>query len=352
MMARSILGLLVLFAVLGCYGSIEQRSAEESEPPTYSLRVRVPGEGAVLHGAAAIDLTVTVHDQSHDAAAATDPQSAKTYVIREEIRYRETIEAFPAGAKRPTRARVVFTQWHKEHPFAGPSTTEPLPRVVGREIVIQKLNGWYDIFATDGHPIDPHLRLFIDQRYSDFHEAFTTHDMVPPQPVRVGESWPIPVMKWTRWLDQLAFLSLDDQQSHGFARLVSIFERNNRQYARLAVATHLVPHKTARTVPGSSPPLDVHWDVTLCVDGTWHDVEAVARVQMATAPLDPDEPPTGTHVRGTVSWTETEERGEPTAVRSSGAKVPSMLPEVTPSRAEEIVPSIPVAQPPPPFPKN
>jgi hypothetical protein len=284
--------------------------------------------------------------------ATADPPAAKTYSIHEEIRYRETIEAFPEGAKRPTRARITFTKWHRAQPFAGLTTPEELPRVVGREIVVQKLHGWYDIFATDGHPIDPHLRLFIDQRYSDFHDAFTTQDLVPPQPVQVGESWPIPVMKWTRWLEQLAFLTLDENQSHGFARLVRIFDRDGRRYARLAVATQWVPQKAARAAPGSSAPIDVHWDVTLCVDGTWHDVEVIARVQMAAETPPPPEQTAGLRLSGTITWAETEEQIGQAAPRPDGALGASPPTKPSALQAEETTPHPPVAQPPPPFPKN
>lgn len=353
MTVRASLMILALFAVGGCYESADNPPRPVSEEVIYLLQVRTPGEGSVLRGSAAVDLTVTVDSPGPEGpeVAAADRPAAKTYSIHEEIRYRETIEAFPEGAKRPTRARVIFTKWHRAQPFAGLTTAEELPRVVGREIVVQKLHGWYDIFATDGHPIDPHLRLFIDQRYSDFHDAFTTQDLVPPQPVQIGESWPIPVMKWTRWLDHLAFLTLDEKQSHGFARLVRIFDRDGHRYARLAVTTQWVPQKDARAAPGISAPIDVHWDVTLCVDGTWHDVEVIARVQMA-AETPPAEQTTGLHLSGTITWAETEERIGQAASRPGGALGAGPPTEPSILRAEDSGLPPPVAQPPPPFPKN
>ncbi len=354
MTVRASLVILALSAVLGCSESADHPPRPVREEEVYTLQVRIPGEGSVLRGTVAVDLSVTVDDAGPEGSdtAAADRPAAKTYSIHEEIRYRETIEVFPEGAKRPTRARITFTKWQRAQPLAGLTMPEELPPVVGREIVIQKLHGWYDSFATDGHPIDPHLRLFIDQRYSDFHDAFTTQDLVPPQPVRIGESWPIPVMKWTRWLDHVAFLTLDEKQSHGFARLVRIFDRDGRQYAQLAVATQWVPLKTARAAPGSSAPIDVHWDVTVCVDGTWHDVEVIAHIQMAAETPPPAEPTAGLRLCGTILWAETEERVGQAAPRPGSVLVASPPTEPSVLRVEDTGPHPPVTQPPPPFPKN
>jgi hypothetical protein len=272
MKTRILPALLAALLLAGCK---KKGGGEPDDPTEYTLDARIPGEGSGLRGSFKIDMKINV--DARDQAGKPIPE-AKGMDVREEIGYRETIEKFPDGAKKPTRSRFRIDKWEKAKGDVGITKDEVMSRIVGRDILIEKQpSGIYDFRAADNGPIAHDVHIFLDKRYSDLYEGFNILDFLPGKPVRKYATWDIPIKRMTAAMGSALNVPFDQQKSKGSARLTSVFEKDGRKYGRIEMTANIVPNFPAG-VSVKEAKIDLKWTLELCIDGSRHDVLATAIV--------------------------------------------------------------------------
>jgi hypothetical protein len=290
-----------------------------------------------------------------DASGRPIPE-AKGQDIKDEISYREIIDTFPDDAKKPTKARVHIDKWEKEKGTVGFGNPGVRDRIVGREIIIEKRHGFYDIRAADNDPINHELRMFIDKRYSDLYEGFNILDFLPGKPTRTYVSWDIPVKRLVSAMGQAANFPFDAKKSTGKGQLTGVFDKDGRKYGRIELTANIVPDFPGKDVAMQEAKIDLKWTVELCIDGSRHDVKATANIDVVMAFSHAREGSGRVTAKGVVVIAETEEKigkAAKPAPRKSEGKVTEDWGKAVPAEewATKSDEGSKVEAPPPPRPK-
>lgn len=297
----------LIVLLLGCGKKDEDGGGGGGGDSTeYTINVRTPGEGSSLRGTLKVDLKMSVDVKDNNGKPIPEAEGKD---IKEEIGYRETIDAFPDGSKRPTRSRITIDKWEKAKGAQGLSKDGVMPKIVGREITVEKIGGFYDIRATDNGGIDPGLRLFLDKRYQDFYDTFNVHDFLPGKPVRLYSSWDLPVKKMLKALgSEAGGFPLDESKSKGSAKLTRVWDKDGRKYGRIEMTANLVLRIPDKDVTVKDSKIAVNWAVELCIDGSKHDVSATATVDISFDIASAKQGSGSVKMKGTVALTEFEEK--------------------------------------------
>ncbi|MCI0702024.1 MAG: hypothetical protein L0241_13155 [Planctomycetia bacterium] len=308
MKARYPLGLLIcgLIVLVGCGKKDETDSGSgggSSDTTEYTLKVRTPGEGSQLRGSVKIEMSMSL--VARDPNGKRLPGKEKT--TKEEIGYSETIETFPDGAKKPTKSRAKIDKWVKDK-NGGITKEEVMKRIVGRDIIIEKQFGTYNIHAQDGGPIDPEVYIFLDKRYQEAYEGFNIHDFLPDKPVKIGTTWPIPIERLVKAMGNAANFPFDAKKSTGSGKLLRVDDKDGKKYGRIKLEANIVPKISEKDVAITDMKVEMNWIIDLCIDGSRHDITAKATVEVSVKFSDPKEGTGKAEVKGTITISEIEEK--------------------------------------------
>lgn len=292
-----------LLALVGC--GKKDSEGGGGDTTEYTLNVRTPGEGSSLRGTLKIDMALTIDVKDKDGRSIPE---AKGRDIKKEVAYRETIETFPDGVKRPTKSRVTIDKWEKSKDAFGAAKGGGFGKIVGREIVIEKRNGFYDFRPADNGGLDPGARLFLDKRYQDYFESFNVQDFLPGKPVRLYSSWDLPVKRLVKALGEAAMVPFDEGKSKGSGKLTRVWDKDGRKYGRIELTAEIVMKSPEKGIELKEGKVQLGWVVELCIDGSKHDVSATATVDSSIEFTSPKEGSGKVKVKGTMTITEVEEK--------------------------------------------
>jgi hypothetical protein len=301
---------------------IDDPPAGPPDTTEYALADRTPGEGSVVR--CTLRTERAYRWIVKDAAGKETAEPAET-TVKEEVSYRETVDAFPDGARRPTKARVTIDKWSPPRAEAkgGPpprvpdlkiDKPEPEPPVEGRELLVAKAggDGRYDFRAADGKPLGDGARLFLARLFGDDHDPFAARDFLPEKPVRVSATWEVSIRPLMRTLNQPgALVQFDREKSKGRGKLVRVYEKDGRKYARVELTAEAVPTSSMKGQKGvtvNELGLSAKWEIDLCIDGSRHDLFATGTYEVLIDFAHEGEGSSRSTTKGTVTISEIEEK--------------------------------------------
>jgi hypothetical protein len=223
-----------------------------------TIKIKQPAAGDVVKETktekATNKVTVTVMgtDQVKDETATT------------KLVYTDEIVERPAGSKRPTKLKRTY----ETASITKDSETEELG-LAGKTVLIEKTGDRYSL-TTDGKEVTGKAAEILGKEFGKEKEV-TEEDLLPKEPVKVGATWKVDVVKVTKDLANNG-MTADPEKSTATGKLVKVYDKGGHRFGVIEINMDLSMTKIGAggqdidLKAGSTMKLTATMDA--CIDGS------------------------------------------------------------------------------------